>query len=254
MGCSQAVRQLVLIQSCDGSNPSSPAIFFEIYIFIISLYMIKKDNNNNISKNNLNSTSKILNNIYDKNIKDNIEIGDLLKSIESGGFALLNLIFSLLLIIPTPPPVATISGIIIIFLSFQMMIGVRSVWLPNFIMSKSIKRTSLSLIVEKSSYYLYKLERFTRRRFTFTTHPIAEKIIGFFIFILAVITLTPVIFANSIPGSAIFLISFGLVNRDGLVVIFGFLVGFFSMYAIWKISVLGTAVVLKMIDKFIPFW
>ena len=84
---------------------------------------MQKDNNgNNISKNSINSTSELLSNIYNNNVEDDIKVGTLLKSVDSGGFALLNLIFALILMIPTPPPIAIICGLIIMFFSFQMII------------------------------------------------------------------------------------------------------------------------------------
>ena len=212
--------------------------------------MQENNENKDISKDNINSTSALINDIYNKNIEDNIKIGTLLKSIDSGGFALLNLIFSIILMIPLPPPIAIIAGLIIMFLSFQMIIGMKEVWLPKFITEKSIKRSTLTIIVEKSTVYLYKLERFTRRRFTFVSNPITERIIGAFIFFLAGITLTPIVFANTIPGLAIILISFGMINKDGLMVIIGFIVGIFSIFVVWLMISVGLNVVMKVLDKF----
>lgn len=212
--------------------------------------MQENNDNNDISKDKINSTSALINDIYNKNIEDNIKIGTLLKSIDSGGFALLNLIFSIILMIPLPPPIAIIAGLIIMFLSFQMIIGMKEVWLPKIITEKSIKRTTLTVIVEKSTIYLYKLERFTRRRFTFVSNPITERIIGAFIFFLAGITLTPIVFANTIPGLAIILISFGMINKDGLMVIIGFIVGIFSIFVVWLMISVGLNVVMKVLDKF----
>lgn len=212
--------------------------------------MQENNENKNISKDDINSTSALINDIYNRNIEDNIKIGTLLKSIDSGGFALLNLIFAIILMIPLPPPIAIIAGLIIMFLSFQMIIGMKEVWLPKIITEKSIKRSTLSIIVEKSTIYLYKLERFTRRRFTFVSNPVTERIIGAFIFFLAAITLTPIVFANTIPGLAIILISFGMINKDGLMVIIGFIVGIFSIFVVWMMISVGTAVVLKVLDKF----
>ena len=209
----------------------------------------KNDNQSNISKEDVETTSKLLNKIYNKNTDDNIKIGILLKSVDTGGFALLILIFSLLLVIPAPPPIATIAGVIIMFFSFQMAIGLQEVWLPKFITEKSIQRKTLALIVEKSSVYLYKLERFTRRRLTFMNSPIAERIIGIVVFILAAITLTPIIFANSVPGTAIIMISFGLLNKDGLIIIIGFFIGFLSIFVVWAMVIFGKAIVLKIVDK-----
>lgn len=212
--------------------------------------MQENNENKDISKDNINSTSALINDIYNKNIEDNIKIGTLLKSIDSGGFALLNLIFSIILMIPLPPPIAIIAGLIVMFLSFQMIIGMKEVWLPKFITEKSIKRSTLTIIVEKSTVYLYKLERFTRRRFTFISNPITERIIGAFIFFLAGITLTPIVFANTIPGLAIILISFGMINKDGLMVIIGFIVGIFSIFVVWLMISVGLNVVMKVLDKF----
>ena len=212
--------------------------------------MQENNDNNDISKDKINSTSALINDIYNKNVEDNIKIGTLLKSIDSGGFALLNLIFSIILMIPLPPPIAIIAGLIIMFLSFQMIIGMKEVWLPKIITEKSIKRTTLTVIVEKSTIYLYKLERFTRRRFTFVSNPITERIIGAFIFFLAGITLTPIVFANTIPGLAIILISFGMINKDGLMVIIGFIVGIFSIFVVWLMISVGLNVVMRVLDKF----
>lgn len=212
--------------------------------------MQENNENKDISKDNINSTSALINDIYNKNIEDNIKVGTLLKSIDSGGFALLNLIFSIILMIPLPPPIAIIAGLIIMFLSFQMIIGMKEVWLPKIITEKSIKRTTLTVIVEKSTIYLYKLERFTRRRFTFVSNPITERIIGAFIFFLAGITLTPIVFANTIPGLAIILISFGMINKDGLMVIIGFIVGIFSIFVVWLMISVGLNVVMRVLNKF----
>lgn len=211
----------------------------------------KENNQNNISKEDVETASKLLNKIYNKNTDDNIKVGILLKSVDTGGFALLILLFSLFLVIPTPPPIATIAGVVIMFFSFQMAIGLQQVWLPKFITEKSIKRKTLAFIVEKSSSYLYKLERFTRRRFTFMNSLIAERIIGVVIFVLATITLTPIIFANSVPGTAIILISFGLLNKDGLLVIIGFIIGFLSIFVVWSMIIFGKVLVLKIIEKII---
>jgi hypothetical protein len=48
---------------------------------------------------------------------------------------------------------------------------------------------------------------------------------GFIMFILVVITLSPLLFTNTIHGIAIVLICFGILNKNGLVVIIGYIVG-----------------------------
>lgn len=213
--------------------------------------MSDKENsqNSSVRKDDIKSASKLLNQLYSNNTDDNIKINVLLQSVDAGGFALLIFICSIIMVIPTPPPISTISSIIIIFFAIQMILGFKQVWLPKFITEKSIKRKTLAIIVEKSSMYLYKLERFTRRRITFMNSETAEKIIGLFIFILALISLIPIVFANTVPGLALILISFGLLNKDGLLIIIGFVIGFLSIFAVWTLVSFGKAVILKILDE-----
>lgn len=212
----------------------------------------------NINKNQIlsknteeekNLTSKLIKKIYKKNIQDNIKIETILQSTDSGGFALLIFICSLILVIPTPPPIGTIMGILIMFFSFQMSIGLRNVWLPKFITKRSIPRKVLASAVARSSVYLYKMERFTRRRIFFINSDIAERIVGIVLFSLALLSLTPILFANTLPGTAMLFISFGILNKDGLLIILGFVVGFISLFVVWAMIVFGKAIILAIINK-----
>jgi hypothetical protein len=78
----------------------------------------------------------------------------------------------------------------------------------------------------------------------------AEKINIFMVFFLATLSLVPVIFANSIPGIAIILISFGMLNKDGLFIILGHLIGIFSIFVVWVMVIFGKILVFKIIDKY----
>lgn len=212
------------------------------------------ENNNlpedNISKEEFETTSKLLNNIYSKNTNDNIKIGVLLQSIDTGGFALLVLILAIILFLPTPPPSSQICAVMIMFLSLQMIIGLPAVWLPRFITEISIKRKTLAFIVEKSNIFLYRVERFTRRRFTFMNSSIVERIVGVVLFVLSVISLIPIPFISAIPGIAMIMVSFGLLNKDGGITIVGLIIGLIGMMTAWSAVVLGKAILLRLLSMF----
>jgi len=208
----------------------------------------KNDNDNVNSATQI--TNRIINQVSESDVSsDSINVSALLRSLDDGGFPLLILIFALFLVIPTPPPIATIAGLIIMFFAFQMMIGLEKIWLPEFLGEKNISRKILIFIVEKATTLLSKLERITRKRLVFFTGKIATRIIGGFIFILATITLTPIIFANSVPGLAIILISYGLTNKDGLIIVLGMIIGILSIFVICSLFIFGKALLLKIIDR-----
>lgn len=94
------------------------------------------------------------------------------------------------------------------------------------------------------------MEKFTRRRLVFMESDIMQRIIGLIFFILATLSLTPIVFANSMPGISMILISFGMLNKDGLMVIFGFITGFISIFVVWIIILFGQTLILKIMEKF----
>ena len=61
------------------------------------------------------SVCDLLTKIVNNNTNDKISIKELMDSFGNGGFYIFILIFSLILVIPTPQPIAFICGLLIIF-------------------------------------------------------------------------------------------------------------------------------------------
>jgi hypothetical protein len=81
------------------------------------------------------------------------------------------------------------------------------------------------MLVQKSSSLIRKIERFLKPRYTFMTKPLAERITGFFILFFSSFILLPMPLSNYIPGLGILIASFGMLSKDGLVIILGIVVG-----------------------------
>jgi hypothetical protein len=200
-------------------------------------------------KDKITSTSELLKNVKTEQVKDNINIGDLLKSLNQGGFAFVNMVCAIILMIPTPPPIAIVMGLAVMFFSYQMMVGYESVWMPKYITTKSIPRHYFAIAIDKSLIYLYKIEKFTHRRLVFLTTDNVNRVSGLIMFVLAAITLSPLLFANTIPGIAIVLICFGILNKDGLVVVLGYMIGIIGAFVAYYMVVYGAKMFFKLIDK-----
>lgn len=211
--------------------------------------MLENNINDPILNLEINTTSQLLKSILKKHQTDYVSVGDLLESFNTGGFFLLILISALLVTIPTPPPIAIISGLFIIFFAVQMSIGLSKVWLPLFITKRKIKRITLEKIINKTSYYLEKLEKYTKRRFLFMENIVMERIIGIIIILIGFLTLIPILFVNTIPGLAIIFLSFGMLNKDGLLVAIGIFLSVISFFAVWFMLLFGKTLILKLIKK-----
>ena len=74
--------------------------------------------------------------------------------------------------------------------------------------------------------YFRRLERFSKPRMTFLDNPLAMRLMGCIILIMAIGLLFAPPFVGQIPlGLAVCLVGLGLVERDGLVVLGGLVIG-----------------------------
>jgi hypothetical protein len=170
-------------------------------------------------------TTEILENVVSKTSADKIPIRDLIEAMDVGGFGLIMTIVSLPILIPLPPPFPSLISIPMMIFSFQLMLGFESPKLPKRFSNISIKRSILATIIEKSSPYIRKAESLVHPRLLILSDQFFKRIIGFFCFIFAMSVLLPLPLSNLIPGLGYLLASFGLLGRDGLIIILGLVVG-----------------------------
>ena len=169
--------------------------------------------------------TQVIEDVVNNSSSDRVPIRDLIAAMDSVGFGLAIMIFAFGIIIPLPPPFPSIISIPLVIFSLQMVMGYSAPKLPKRFAKLSVKRSVLAMLVQKSSPYIRKVERILRPRLLFMTSALAERVIGLFILIFATFILFPMPLSNFIPGLGILIISFGLLGRDGVVVIFGIMVG-----------------------------
>lgn len=184
-------------------------------------------------------TTQVLEDVVKKSSSDRVSIADIVEAMEGVGFGLAMMIFAFGVIIPMPPPIPGIISIPLVIFSLQMIAGCPSPKLPKRFNKISIKRKLLANLVQKSSRYIRFIEKFLRPRLIFMTSQVAERIIGVFIFIFALFVLLPMPLSNFIPGLGVLVISFGLLGKDGLVVIAGVFIGLIGVFISLVVIFLG---------------
>lgn len=170
-------------------------------------------------------TTQVLEDVVKNSSADRISINDIVDAMEGVGFGLAMMIFAFGVIIPMPPPIPGIISIPLVIFSLQMMAGYTSPKLPKRFSKISIKRKLLATLVQKSAPYIRIVERVLRQRLIFMTTMKAERVIGFFTFLFSGFVLLPMPLSNFLPGLGVLIISFGLLGKDGLLVLLGIIVG-----------------------------
>jgi hypothetical protein len=129
-----------------------------------------------------------------------------------------------------------------------MMLGYESAKLPKLFGKFSVKRSIILLLVQKAAPHIGRVEKILRPRLLFMSSQFSERVVGFFILLFSISVLLPIPLSNFVPGLGILIVSFGLLGKDGLVVIYGLVVGIIGITISLIVILFGVEVFVKIKD------
>ncbi len=171
--------------------------------------------------------SEVLREISDDPSRERVSIGDLLVALGDRALGALLFTFAFPNILPTPPGTSAVLGAPLIFLAAQLTLG-RKPWLPAIITRRSMSREDFHALVLRIGPWLERAERLLRPRASALALPPMEYVVGFVCLLLAVVLVLPIPLGNMLPALAISLMALGVLERDGLWVLAGFIVAAIS--------------------------
>ena len=155
-----------------------------------------------------------------------IGVATIIGALQDRAYALLVVLLGLPNCLPMPPPIPLVCGLVLAFVAVQMLSGRTTPWLPQALLSKSIGRTELARAISRALPALTRLETISQPRLTVLGGAAAIPVLGLLILVLALGLIVAAPFIGQIPlGVAVCLVGLGLVERDGLFIIAGALVG-----------------------------
>ncbi|WP_134498281.1 exopolysaccharide biosynthesis protein [Microvirga pakistanensis] len=161
---------------------------------------------------------------------ERLTVRDIMTVLQDRAFALLIVLLGLPNCLPMPPPIPLVCGLLLALVAIQIVFGRDAPWLPGQLLNRSLSRSDVERAVERAVPAFRKLERFSRPRMTFLDTPVAMRVMGVVILLMALGLLFAPPFVGQIPlGLAVCLVGLGLVERDGLVIIGGLLIGSVGM-------------------------
>ena len=149
-----------------------------------------------------------------------VSLGEIVSSLEERAFALLMVVLGLPNVLPMPPPIPLLSGLFLVFISLQIVLGRNRPWIPRRALSASVARDRLELVVSRATPVLRRLERFSRRRLSFLPPSWELRGAGILLLIvsLGLVCAAPLI--GQIPmGISVCLTGLALVERDGVIMV-----------------------------------
>jgi hypothetical protein len=174
-------------------------------------------------------TSRILRGILENNPDvETFDFDRILAAIGSHRFEASLMMFAIPGIVPVPVPLGAVAlptGVI----ACQLVAGKQEIELPAFILKTSVSRRSLAVAIHTLLPVIEAAEQLVRPRWSWVSHPLARRVIGLFIFLLAVAIAQPVFGFTALQSLSICIMSLGMAEHDGLAVILGFVAGAVSL-------------------------
>ncbi|MGO7870950.1 exopolysaccharide biosynthesis protein [Rhizobium leguminosarum] len=153
--------------------------------------------------------------------RERISIGDIFDTMGDRAISALMLIFALPNAFPTPPGTSAVLGAPLVFLAAQLTFGLKP-WLPKVIANRSMRREDFVTIVGRIHRWLAWAERMLKPRLAIFAEPPAEYLAGAACLLLSIVLLLPVPLGNILPAVTISVFAFGILGRDGLFALIGF--------------------------------
>lgn len=157
-----------------------------------------------------------------------ITLSELIHQVGNEGLLILTALLTLVFLIPVSiPGVSTVFGAAILLIGISRLFG-RELWVPAKLKHRTISTAKLRPVLRKALPWLYRIERVSkpnRIQWLVANGPIqhlnnAGMILG------AVLLMMPfglIPFSNTFPAVALLFLAIGLLQRDGLCVLLGYI-------------------------------
>jgi hypothetical protein len=171
-------------------------------------------------------TSELLEDIIQSIKGEHITLRDLLAMMGESGLLLLCAFLSLPFLFPVSiPGVSTVFGAGIVLISAAITLN-RLPWLPQKVADRRLESGKLRPVLERGVKFLRKFDRFFKPRMvSLTSGAVMNRVNGLVLMGAGVLLMAPlglIPFSNTLPGVAILLLAAGISQRDGLVVLGGY--------------------------------
>jgi hypothetical protein len=167
---------------------------------------------------------------------ENIDVGTLLEALKDRSFGIILILFALPNAIL---PVAWVLGTPILLFAIQMTMGRQEPWLPEIMRRPKLSRETFIKVMDYVSRYLAVIESWLKPRWNWLTTNRMERVIGAYLVFLTVVLLVPVPFGNALPSFGIAIIAAGLLEKDGVAILVGAIIGLIG--TVYILAVIGGA-------------
>jgi len=171
-------------------------------------------------------TSELLREFAHSVTSERVSVAEIAAALGGRGLGVLIAVFALPNVLSLPIPFGNVViGLPVLIFAVQLTLGFERLMLPKAIAQHSISKDLLTAIAPRLARILSWFERLLRPRLPLIAGPHTERVFGLLCVALAVIAMIPIPFGHNLPALGLVLIGLGLIERDGLAIIGGTVIG-----------------------------
>lgn len=170
-----------------------------------------------------------------------VSVGEVLESLGSRSFGPALLVPALIVVSPLSGIVGlpSLMALIIALVAGQLVLGRDHIWLPQFLLKRSVSRKRLDKVTDFLMPAARVVDRIVTARLTVMADPPADRLLAAVVIVLCLMVppLEMIPFINSVTNAAIAVFGLAIVARDGLLAIVALLltaaVAWYGLPAVW---------------------
>jgi hypothetical protein len=177
-----------------------------------------------------------------------VSLAEIRDIVGQDGLLVLIAFLAIVFIVPVSiPGVSTVFGAAILMIGTSRILGC-NLWLPKCIAQRVLPTEKLRVGINQSSIWLHRLERLSRpHRLNWLTSTWLTEILNNCALIIASLLLMApfglIPFSNTLPAIALLFLAIGLLQHDGLCILFGHLANLCAFIYFISIMVGGSAAI-----------
>jgi hypothetical protein len=188
---------------------------------------------------------------------DGMPVQELVAQLGREGLLLFCLILSLPFLLPVSiPGVSTIFGALILLIGMSETTKM-PLWLPAKVKGYIVTRSRMCDVLEKSVRWVQRLEQLVQPRLAPLTTGIIGRFNGAILMFSAGLLMLPfafIPFSNTLPGLACIFLALGMLLRDGVCIILGWLCSALAALYFGVIFTFGVGAIAGWLGPYLPSW
>lgn len=148
-----------------------------------------------------------------------------LDQLHERAFGLFLLVLALPCCIPFLYGIPQVVSLPLMFVSVQILLGRRVPWLPAKLAARTVSSGELHSLAQRAGPWLRRIEAVSRPRLSALSRAPLDRLVGVALVVFSASIMVPLPGTNTVPGIAVVVVAMGLLQRDGILVILGTILG-----------------------------